>query len=841
MRAMLSAIRAGVCVWIPMVVSAQNVPVNELGLLPGDGAVLPATNSQQELAVARGASQHLVAWTDFRARSAGSQAIQSDGDIFGVRLDATGNPVDAAPFLIAGGMGLQQRPQIAWNGENWLVIYTSQDPVGGYFEDQLRAVRVSPAGQVLDAPPILFPPTQFTPNTVGLQVAGQGGQWLITRCIYHNDGYGTYLAGQRIAGSGQLLDVTPILLMDWVYGGTRLLAANGEYLAAGPDWYTSSNIKARRVGLNAQPIGPEFAVPGLDLAGDGSEYYVIWISNYTNLVGSRMSSTGALANPAGTPLFSDPGIAYYNATLTHDGFNWWFGWGAAATWRTLRIDPAGNVLDPGGVPLPIVIGGTVNYAYDFRLAPRAGGGVSAFWYDLRTALGNDSNVFALPISPQNEPQTERCLSTGTTSQRNPKLAQGPNGVMALAFVSEAANDDRVLVHFLSRAGRPLRNEPIEVYRGPNVGRVGIAFNGELYLLAFDVGASGSTTTMIQAIRMSPDGALLDDAPFDVMPGFNADVGALQDRFCVAGARVHTYPQFIYLWANRVDGATGQVLDGPSGLFLGGGYVNGAPRVRTDGTQWFVAAHSMWTHDSSQGDAILARVPLNGPPTQAINPTPISGGSGDLDLAFSGSKYLLVWRMNSLSNANNYIAGRIMNADGTFPPGYFTIAEAPGRQLRPTVTWDGDAFVVAWEDQRNQQSFFDARTDIYGIRVSETGALLDPAAFPICTGPEGDAGPAILARGGGVSFVASNHFMVAPPFDSYRVGVTAIGALAIPGDLNCDGVVNNFDIDPFVLALTDAAAYADAFPECDATNADVNGDGLVNNFDVDAFVALLGGA
>jgi hypothetical protein len=61
-----------------------------------------------------------------------------------------------------------------------------------------------------------------------------------------------------------------------------------------------------------------------------------------------------------------------------------------------------------------------------------------------------------------------------------------------------------------------------------------------------------------------------------------------------------------------------------------------------------------------------------------------------------------------------------------------------------------------------------------------------------------------------------------------------------GDLNCDGVVDNFDIDPFVLALTDPEAYAAAFPDCDINNADTNGDGLVNNFDIDAFVALLSG-
>ncbi len=63
----------------------------------------------------------------------------------------------------------------------------------------------------------------------------------------------------------------------------------------------------------------------------------------------------------------------------------------------------------------------------------------------------------------------------------------------------------------------------------------------------------------------------------------------------------------------------------------------------------------------------------------------------------------------------------------------------------------------------------------------------------------------------------------------------------PGDMNCDGVINAFDIDPFVLGLTDPAAYQAAYPECYLLNGDLNGDGLFNAFDIDPFVqALVGG-
>ncbi|MCG3125512.1 MAG: hypothetical protein CHACPFDD_00335 [Phycisphaerae bacterium] len=61
------------------------------------------------------------------------------------------------------------------------------------------------------------------------------------------------------------------------------------------------------------------------------------------------------------------------------------------------------------------------------------------------------------------------------------------------------------------------------------------------------------------------------------------------------------------------------------------------------------------------------------------------------------------------------------------------------------------------------------------------------------------------------------------------------------DLNCDGQADGFDIDPFVLLLTDPQAYASAFPGCDPIcTGDANCDGVVDGFDIDAFVACIGG-
>jgi hypothetical protein len=59
-----------------------------------------------------------------------------------------------------------------------------------------------------------------------------------------------------------------------------------------------------------------------------------------------------------------------------------------------------------------------------------------------------------------------------------------------------------------------------------------------------------------------------------------------------------------------------------------------------------------------------------------------------------------------------------------------------------------------------------------------------------------------------------------------------------GDLNCDGVVNFGDINPFVQAITSPAAWAETYPGCSVLNADVNEDGVVNFADINPFVTLL---
>ncbi|MCG3128847.1 MAG: hypothetical protein CHACPFDD_03743 [Phycisphaerae bacterium] len=75
-------------------------------------------------------------------------------------------------------------------------------------------------------------------------------------------------------------------------------------------------------------------------------------------------------------------------------------------------------------------------------------------------------------------------------------------------------------------------------------------------------------------------------------------------------------------------------------------------------------------------------------------------------------------------------------------------------------------------------------------------------------------------------------------DTWRLWAVGIVPEYLLGDLNCDGIVNGFDIDPFLEALYDPAQYAADYPDCYRANADIDEDGTVSSFDIDDFLELI---
>ncbi|MBL8879610.1 MAG: hypothetical protein JNG88_10870 [Phycisphaerales bacterium] len=207
--------------------------------------------------------------------------------------------------------------------------------------------------------------------------------------------------------------------------------------------------------------------------------------------------------------------------------------------------------------------------------------------------------------------------------------------------------------------------------------------------------------------------------------------------------------------------------------------------RGDPTQDYDGSGSCWLTQNVQGDT-----DVDGGYTRLISPT-IDLSSGDAIIEYAR------WYSNSrgINPHQDIFVVSISNDDGA----NWTTVETVG----PVNEADG-----GWRRHLFGVSLFVTPTATMRIRFEASDAL-----------PEATVEAAV---------------------DGFKVLSFDCTATDNDGDLNCDGNVNNFDIDAFVLAQTDATAYSATYPNCNIMNADINDDGLVNNFDIDPFIALLAG-
>jgi hypothetical protein len=157
-----------------------------------------------------------------------------------------------------------------------------------------------------------------------------------------------------------------------------------------------------------------------------------------------------------------------------------------------------------------------------------------------------------------------------------------------------------------------------------------------------------------------------------------------------------------------------------------------------------------------------------------------------------------------------------------------------------VTYNDDAGGTA---QSTITSLFLTHNGLYYLAVTRYNIIATNAAgqyiwypnpYNVEKVPDGPGAATPLGGWVGASFAADTTYGVA------LAGVRFGAALLQPGDLNCNGVVDFEDINPFVIAITSQASYQAAYPDCNWLNGDCNGDGYVDFDDINGFIVLLSG-
>ncbi|HUS17286.1 MAG TPA: S-layer homology domain-containing protein [Chloroflexia bacterium] len=741
-------------------------------ILPGDLASGPAGANQALPEVALGNGSYLVVWEDSRTNFTAINGITTpDGgepggqglrDIFAARVGLDGQPIDTTPITIAQASGDQMQPAVAWNGQNWLIVWTTQRVASTAFTLDVLAARVSPAGVLLDPVPITIDGTDAV-DEWSPAVASDGTNWVV---LWQDQGTYFELDAARVANNGTVLDPAGVPLytpgFPYAPAAPSLAFAGDEFLVTWSQWGSSDNdIVGLRMTPALQRIGPAFFPISTgpnnqytpSVASNGNDFFVVWhdqrFSQLAGVYGARVTHAGTVLDPAGIELVQDGG--YPTPNVIWDGAQWIAGWDDrdASAAYIARISPTGTVLDPQGR----VVGGNADNGQP-GMAPAPGGGAYVAWTTFSSGPYPDDITGAL-VAADGAPGAARAVSVGAPAQRKVDLASNGNGALAV-FISEVSGEARIKGQRLDANGNAVDAEPFLIQGGSaTLNNPAVAWNGTRYLVVWE------DNTQIYGRRVAADGTVLDGSPIAIMPGNTPDVAAGGDTFLVVDTHEPTnhirYPKAV-----RVS-SDGVVIGAP--VIIGASFaVN--PSVVGFGGRWLAVWQSHPTHDNPASSIVANFVNADGTPVGTFGVTGATARRPDV--AVGNTTALVVYYKNG------DVYGRRIAADGTLLDGAdaIRVTQATNNQFQPAVGWNGSEWVVAYEDYRAFPALSKPMSDIYAARVAEAGTVLDPTGFALANDLAPEIQPAVAALPGGVA-VAYSDFLGAAPYAAYRIAVETL--------------------------------------------------------------------
>lgn len=743
-------------------------------LLPGDTAISAAAFNQNTPEIARSDNGYLVVWEDSRTNyiniidgfqpEAGQESGQLLKDIYAIRLDANGQPLDQTPIVVSQDIWSQTRPQVAWNGESWLVVWNTERLAGTTTTIDVAAARVSSSGVVLDSPAIVIDSDPTIPELAPV-VASDGTNWVVTWQDGYDDGR---LNATRVSPSGNLLDGSGVSVVIANFPdqpvNPAITFAGDEYLFV---WQGNNKIRGLRVSTTLQPIGSVFEISASGnfprVATDGTDFLVSW-KRAASVYAGRVTHAGAVLDGSGFDVSASHG-GDPRPHVAWDGSQWFITWVATnGTVYAARVAANGSLTDPGG--LAVAESGRVS-----AIAAQSGGGVRVVWGSyLLNGLGS-TDVFGGSMSASGVPGQAAAVSLSAPQQLRPDITPNGTGYMAV-FLSIVSGETRVKAQRLDSAGNAIDAEPILVMGGSQtLTRPRVAWNGSVYLVVWeDTSVSrGFVPGAIFGKRVSAAGQVLDASPVEIMGGNTPDVAALGSTFLV----VDTFEQTDHIrfpMAVRVD-TNGAVVGTPASI--GGNYAQ-LPKVTALGSRWLAVWQRSPTHDNPATFVHAAFVNPDGTSEASFLVAGVDGGryAEVPDVAAGPNQALISYILDGPDYAiNSDIYARRILADGTLldnDPG-INVASADLAQKLPSSAWTGSEYVVAYEDYRNVTFLDRPVSDLYATRVDTNGTVLDPNGFVVSNESIPEVNAAVASNPGSY-LIGFAHFKPAQPYGAYRIDI-----------------------------------------------------------------------
>jgi len=517
-------------------------------------------------------------------------------------------------------------------------------------------------------------------------------------------------------------------------------------------------------------ISPEFGMdtPILDaapaaqqnpaVAANGAGFFVAWEDQRSvggaSIYGTRVTGAGLIGDPNGIVL-SPPGAAGPAVAPNGSGYLvvWADGRNAATTGLDIygtRVDSAGKVLEAGGIP--------ISQAAGDQYAPAVaanGTGSLVVWQDGRsvdtgpdiygarvTSAGIVTDAGGIPIS------------TAPGAQASPAI--GFNGADFLVVWTDqrGGGDFQIYGARVTSAGAVLDNAGISISSfGGGEYFPKVAGSGTNFLVVWeDDRNAGSGFIDVYGARVTDAGALLERDGFPIGTG-------LGDRHAPAVASSGS--DCLVVWQDARDlGTTGQDIYGarvtaagkvsdPSGFGISTAPEDqSAPALAFNGSQYLVAwtdARNLATSDLDIYGTLVSTGTVVAPAAGFLI---TSGPAGELRpaTASNGTNYLVVWQdlRNSAASGADIYGVRVSTSGAVLDLSALPISTATADQLAPAVATDGQNYLVVWEDYRNAAN---AGVDIYGTRVTSAGSVQDPNGIAISVATADQRAPAVAGSTG----------------------------------------------------------------------------------------------
>ncbi len=681
----------------------------------------PARAGRYAASVAFNGAVYLVAWVDYR--------YGGFGDIYGARFATDGTLLDPAGIPIAARADFQFIPSVATDGTNFLVTWT--DFSNGASSD-IYGARVSSAGALLDPAPI--PISTAPDNQQDSTVAFDGPRYLVVWGDFRGTTIDIY--GARVTPTGTVLEPAgiPICTAAGTQQVPQVAFTNGTFLVVWDDARAGRDIYGARVssaGVVQEANGFVISAAASNqlfpaVAQDGIQFLVAWAdqrTGSTDIYGARVSSLGAVQDPAGIPIVTATGTQLW-PTVTFGG-NFLVAWEDYRSASATRIygawvAPDAGVMDPGGFP----ISGTEGESF-FPHAASDGARFIVTWdhFSGRSLEGDGqlARVSAAGGVLDVPPLTLAPPAVTASRHSEPAVARGSGGYLL-------------------------------VWRDPR--------NGSLDIYATRILEDGTV--------LDPDGILISGAPLDQIAPMVASDG--RDYLVVWQDFRNNLDFDIY--GARVTG-DGQVLD-PGGLPIAtGAGGQSSPSVSFEGPNYLV----LW----SNGNILGARI---APAGGVLPPGPFQISSSGLfhtrpRIASSGTESLAVWMVDQGRFWDLYGA-RIVPDGGVLDSPERQIAVTAADQVNPAITFNGVQYVVAWQDSRSGAAY-----ELYAARVGQNGTVLDPGGKLLSTGSRNQRNPAIV-HDGARTWIAWQSIQLDGGVDILATRLDEAGATVPPGQMTLSG-------------------------------------------------------